>query len=373
MNSRSFTSVFVHFLTLILTTTLRLGQLFVLGPAPLAQDRSCISGQTCSLSGFQGRGLSLSDEIRVMDTCGVESAVPRAPQAGHFSQVSESGASVNWGRVAITAAGGQYRLCWRSGTIELNGPLAISTADTPSIEFAVDIGKLDILGPAPLEQERTCVSGQTCMLTGINGYELSNADRWRVLDTCGVPSAPYGIGTDLVVASGMNWVWESTLSTSGGEYRLCWCHGTTPNSAQRTGNITNSPNSNTSHVGNQSLESQNLRLVSFHWNIWCTFCIFLLDVCTVLQWTHLSPLWSPQSDETWMLIFSRLNTSNSTHFDLIVVLQWRLPQVYCWLLKRARRHALCFYSVFWMLLVLASNALVYIRFNLFSDNKQVST
>ena len=204
---------------------LRLGHLLVLGPTPLQQDRTCLSGQMCSLRSIRGTGLKLSDQVRVMDTCGFDSAVPRAPLAGHFSEVSQSGAAVTWGAEHLTAAGGQYRLCWRSGMIFNNGTSNISEADRPSSDFVVDLGKLDILGPAPLQQDRTCVSGQICILRGATGHELSSADRWRVLDTCGLPIATYlGHGTDLVVASGaigMNWV--SLPSMAAGEYRLCWC------------------------------------------------------------------------------------------------------------------------------------------------------
>ena len=235
-----------------LFTAPRLGQLFVLGPAPLAQDRSCVSGQTCYLSGFTG-DLNFLDELRIMDTCGVESVVPRVQNWN--SQVSNSGAAVFWAE--ITAAGGQYRLCWRSGTISSTS----GTSDPdPSIDFAVDIGKLNIIGPTPLEQERTCVSGQTCILTGINGY-LSETSKWRVLATCGVPSLPFGIGTDLIVEGGNNWLWESTISALGGEYRLCWCHGNENRYSQSPNSTVSTESSNTTNRSNQSLESQALKLV----------------------------------------------------------------------------------------------------------------
>ena len=240
----------------VIQLTLRLGRLLVLGPF-LGQDRSCVSGRRCELRSFEGLGLTNGDEVRVMDTCGVDAAVARAPQTGHFAEVAQSGAAVAF-LAKLSAAGGQYRLCWRSSTIFTNETRRISEADAPSSEFAVDMGKLDIIGPAPLEQERTCVSGQTCILTAVNGYELSDSDQWRVLDTCGVSSAPYGVGTDLVVASGMNWIWASPLSAAGGEYRLCWCR---PEIAVDS-NITISTNltNDTNVYGNQSLESQALKL-----------------------------------------------------------------------------------------------------------------
>lgn len=185
------------------------------------------------MSGFQGNGLSLSDQIRILDTCGVNSAVPRAPHAGHFVQLSQSGAAVSWGAAHMSSAGGQYRLCWWSGYGTVNGTVAIGEADTPSTDFIVDIGKLDVIGPTPLEQDRTCVSGQTCILTSVAGYELANEDRWLVLDTCGTPSVPYGIFVDptsnqtLTYMTGpyFNIVWQTPITAAGGYYSLCWCSG----------------------------------------------------------------------------------------------------------------------------------------------------
>ena len=54
-----------------------------------------------------------------------------------------------------------------------------------SAAFRVDAGSLVLVGPAPLEQHRTCVSGQTCSLDGLSGYHLSESDSFLVLDTCG--------------------------------------------------------------------------------------------------------------------------------------------------------------------------------------------
>ena len=56
---------------------------------------------------------------------------------------------------------------------------------TPS-QFHVDMGALTLLGVAPLQQDRTCVSGQTCTLEGITGTGLSTDTSFLALDTCGV-------------------------------------------------------------------------------------------------------------------------------------------------------------------------------------------
>ena len=202
----------------------RLGILVVLGPAPLVQDRTCVSGHVCSLSGFQGEGLTLSDEIRIMDTCGLDEVIPRAPRSGHFTLVSRSGAAVTWGAQQLTAAGGIYRLCWWSGfpSTVVNSSV-ISNPDTPGEEFVVDMGKLEIIGPTPLQQHRTCVSGQTCHLVDVEGLSLASSNKWMVLDTCGRAPQTRGIGPDLIAASGLQWIWSEPLSAAGGEYRLCWC------------------------------------------------------------------------------------------------------------------------------------------------------
>eukprot|EP00973_Karenia_brevis_P047327 6570149-Karenia_brevis.AAC.1 len=47
------------------------------------------------------------------------------------------------------------------------------------------MGGLTVIGPSPLQQRRTCISGQTCKLDGILGQDLSSSDRYMVLDTCG--------------------------------------------------------------------------------------------------------------------------------------------------------------------------------------------
>ena len=201
-----------------------IGILEIIGPTPLEQDRTCVSGHVCSIAGIQGEGLTLSDEIRIMDTCGLDWVIPRAPESGHFTLVSRSGAAVTWGTQAITAAGGIYRLCWMSGfqSAEANSTVA-SNATKRGEEFVVDLGKLELIAPAPLQQDRTCVSGQTCHLVDVEGLGLSSTNSWMILDTCGAAPQTKGIGPDLVAASGLQWIWSQPFSAAGGDYRLCWC------------------------------------------------------------------------------------------------------------------------------------------------------
>lgn len=76
----------------------------------------------------------------------------------------------------MTAAGGEYMLCWCSA----------HAACESSLDFVLSMGALYLVGPTPLEQHRTCVSGRTCAIHGIEGDGLREADRFFVLETCGV-------------------------------------------------------------------------------------------------------------------------------------------------------------------------------------------
>ena len=202
-----------------------IGIFTLIAPSPLSQDRTCVSGQTCRFEGVIGQHLSSSDSILVLDTCGTRTSEARFPAAGAAVEVVASGAIVSWGSLAITATGGQYRLCWCSGS-------AVGTAGPASCEspanFVTDMGELLLVGASPLEQGRTCVSGRTCSFEGIGGQSLSSVDRFVVLDTCGdsngVPRfAGFG-AVSLVENSGARITFtEAQVSSSGGQYRLCWC------------------------------------------------------------------------------------------------------------------------------------------------------
>jgi len=49
-----------------------------------------------------------------------------------------------------------------------------------------DFGEISILGPRSLQQDRTCVSGQTCNVEGVLGNLFSANEWFAVLHTCGV-------------------------------------------------------------------------------------------------------------------------------------------------------------------------------------------
>lgn len=51
-----------------------LGRLTVIGPAPRAQDRTCVAGRACAVHGLAGLELSPMDRLAVLETCGLEAA-----------------------------------------------------------------------------------------------------------------------------------------------------------------------------------------------------------------------------------------------------------------------------------------------------------
>ena len=154
--------------------------------------------------------------------------VDKFPYSGSSFSVLETGALANWGGVPLSAAGGNYRLCWCAG------------APAPCTR-SVDMGSLDIVGVSPLFQDRTCVSGQTCEIQGILGHMLlADGDAIVVLDTCGTASEvasltpqPFVPGNQSLDREnftgnlteplywGGSW-WSPAISASGGTYRLCW-------------------------------------------------------------------------------------------------------------------------------------------------------
>lgn len=212
------------------------GRLELVGPLFVhGQSRTCISGLSCEVDGILGNHLVDGDRVIVLETCAQGSLVPRFLQDGMLIRSSASGARITWGNLPVTAAGGQYRLCWCASGFQCS--LASN--------FAVDVGSLKLLGPWPLQQARTCVAGQLCFVEGFTAYDH------------GAPSPPVGMPVDMLLDSGHLWMldtcalhhaWPSATSGSlqpqlatgtswtvsfgsaeflgaGGDYRLCWCPG----------------------------------------------------------------------------------------------------------------------------------------------------
>ena len=113
----------------------------------------------------------------VLGTCGRSDAfIEGWPLGALATQVTASGTSAYWSEV-VHAQGGQYRLCWCSGSC--------NSAE----EFRADLGSLSVIGPAPLQYARTCISGRQCVFEGLAGEGLSVGDSIQLLSTCGTHSA----------------------------------------------------------------------------------------------------------------------------------------------------------------------------------------
>lgn len=80
--------------------------------------------------------LATTPRYIVMDTCGGSAIIPRWPTASAtiFSHRPD----------AVSAAGGQYRLCW----------CAAEVGCSLSAHYRTDFGELVLVGPAPLAQDR---------------------------------------------------------------------------------------------------------------------------------------------------------------------------------------------------------------------------
>ncbi len=196
------------------------GQLHVLGPNPLSQDRTCISGQSCVLkeigiTGLESLGATQSQvsqvsQVLVMETCGVATTLPRFPTSAPLAS-NEWATSFEIAWEPISAAAGNYRLCWCYSV----------DSDCEKLLWShVDIGLLTLIGPTFLTQDQTCVSGQLCRL---DWREHGNNGSVLIMDTCGT-NALANFATLLNFPRGN--VLNSTIVASGGNFRLCWCGGT---------------------------------------------------------------------------------------------------------------------------------------------------
>ena len=164
-----------------------LGRLELVGISPYPQHRTCVTGQTCEFDGMTGLYLTDQDVYLVADTCGTTSGVPRFLGSSSFSTaVTNSGRTVSFGSVPVTAAGGHFMLCWCSGTL---GNSTLGNGCSTFENFQVTAGTLSLLGPAPLLQDKTCISGHTCSFE-ITSHLPHEGNSFLVLDTCGLHSLP---------------------------------------------------------------------------------------------------------------------------------------------------------------------------------------
>ena len=194
------------------------GALTLIGPAPMQQHRTCVSGQYCVLEGFDVVLPTNSDSVIVLQTCGEVSSGQEPSMSHAVATLSTNGSRIDFGDAFFTASGSEYRLCWCSGNFGCNSPA----------DFRVQLGLLKIMGMAPLNQDRTCISGQTCVVHGLQGEGLSTSARVMVLNSCGTASLVSNLVlngvAEAVEDQGTTMNWGSTpFTASGGNYRLCWC------------------------------------------------------------------------------------------------------------------------------------------------------
>ena len=172
------------------------------------------------------------DLVIILDTCGVGRLSPASPAP----KMLRAAKHASWEALELTMSelfGGIYKLCWCSSVGS-----CISAAD-----FQIDIGNLLLLGPVSFAQDKTCVSGLTCVLDGITMYGSIETDSIAIMETCGVQinsSWPMRTmrtnlleGKQIVLSQhslhsqpGPLWfayVKVGPLSSAGGSYRLCWC------------------------------------------------------------------------------------------------------------------------------------------------------
>jgi hypothetical protein len=165
------------------------GALTLVGPSPIeTQDRTCVSGHSCSVDGLHGIHVSSADRVVLLDTCGALGAPERFAESGKVTDVVVAGSGGNtfpettggapgvmappgasvrlsFGSAQVTATGGQYRLCWCAAGFRC------SAAE----DFRVTWGHLTLIGPREVgDVRRTCVAGRTCEFQSLLGVHVSD-------------------------------------------------------------------------------------------------------------------------------------------------------------------------------------------------------
>lgn len=180
------------------------------------QDRTCISGQTCRIGEILGV-MHENSAVMALDTCGTDIAIPRWAWVASASGAGAYGVEFHWGAEAVTAASGQYRLCWCA---------AASYACSTPRDFVLDFGALSLLGPISDHRiVRTCVSGERCRLPEMESQDLEGSEL-VILDTCGVASQVLhlpALSFDLGANGSLGSIGLGSITAAGGEYRICWC------------------------------------------------------------------------------------------------------------------------------------------------------
>ena len=221
--------------------TVDAGNLFIVGPAPLQQHRTCIAGLSCSVDGITGFGLDSEDTYLLRDSCQALTAPPDGlPDAGLATLATlatmsavdgSSSGTVQWGAAdrQLTAQGGVYALCWCAALPEAASNRSNKSACSQTASF-VQFGSLTLVGPKPRDQSRTCYSGHRCVLSGLTGLQLPDTSQVRIQDSCGEKNRIQGWPDDFQLllpsantsTKSMSVSWGA-VSAAGATYRLCWC------------------------------------------------------------------------------------------------------------------------------------------------------
>jgi hypothetical protein len=186
------------------------------------QHKTCVSGTVCDVSGITGVKLADGDRTMVLRYCDTDLYVARFINLGLSDDAKEEGSRLTWhegGVLPITSPGGFYKMCWCATT---------QLCTRNGRNFRVDYGVFYVIGPVPLTQHRTCISGQNCTVNSIAGIGLMDGDKFMALGACGDPLTfvdrfPGGGISTPSIAGGSTYNWATYVTSSGGDYFLCWC------------------------------------------------------------------------------------------------------------------------------------------------------
>ena len=186
------------------------------------QAKTCFSGAACTASSVTGVGLSNGDRTMVLRYCDTDLYIARFPNEGYSDPAVDNGTTITWSGAAatpVTSPGGFYKLCWCG---------ASQTCTRSGSNFRVEYGLLYIVGPSPLTQSKTCLSGELCAVEDFAGYGLSSGDRMMISSNCGDPNGVIPRFPNMGISgpstnNGTTFVWDDYVTAGGGIYWMCWC------------------------------------------------------------------------------------------------------------------------------------------------------
>ena len=168
-----------------------------------------MAGHDCKIEHIYLEGATGS--LHILETCGLASKWLGSFQPiNSTAQPQSKQSKLELGKWA--SAGGEFRLCW------------CKSCEDPQ-QMRVDVGRFVSVGVSPLQQDRTCVSGQTCYLDGISGYHLQAIDQLIIAATCGDPQSILPLPLVVALRGASLSVSTSEVMIASGDFRLCWCSG----------------------------------------------------------------------------------------------------------------------------------------------------